>query len=65
MTRVLLTVAEAAEVSNTSADTLRKAIRATEPNAFPPPLRAKRGAKGRYLILPADLQEWAESLEDA
>ena len=65
MNRILLTVADAAEVANTSEDTLRKAIRATDPASFPPPLRAKRGAKGRYLILPADLQEWAESLEDA
>lgn len=65
MTRVLLTVAEAAEATGCSQDTIRRAIRATDPQTFPPPLDAKLGAKGRYLILPAALEAWAESLKDA
>lgn len=48
-----------------SADTIRRAIRQTEPDAFPPPLRAKKDSKGRLIILPKDLAEWLEALPDA
>lgn len=63
--RVLLTVTEAAESVGCAVGTIRKAIRATDPNTFPPPLKAKLGSRGQHLIRPADLDAWADSLPDA
>lgn len=65
MTKILLTVTEAAELVPWSVDVIRRAIRATDPAAFPPPLKAKRGPRGQHVIRPADLESWAESLPDA
>lgn len=62
------TVSEAADVTRMSQDTIRKAIRATNPRNFPPPLRAKRvgtGPRAKHLILAADLMSWLSTLPDA
>ncbi len=45
--------------------TLRRAIHATDPKTFPPPLPAKRGAKGALIIRRTDLDAWLERLPDA
>lgn len=58
------TLAEAAQAVRRSEATLRRAIHATDPNAYPPPLRAKKDARG-YLIGADDLREWFEALPDA
>jgi predicted DNA-binding transcriptional regulator AlpA len=63
--RLALTVKEAASLTPFSEDTLDKAIRATDPTRFPPPLKAKRDSRGRRIILRRDLQAWLESLPDA
>jgi hypothetical protein len=55
---------EAADVVPYSVQTLRRAIQATDPRAFPPPLKAKRDSRG-YLILAGDLDAWLASLPDA
>ena len=68
MTRIAYDLETAAEQVSQSVKTLRRAIAATDPAAFPPPLRAKRqGDKpnSEYRILHADLVAWAESLRDA
>ena len=55
---------EAAEAARQSVATMRRAIHATDPNAFPPPLKAKRAGKD-YLITADDLRDWLDSLPDA
>lgn len=56
---------EAASETPYSVKTLRRAIHATDPATFPPPLRAKAGARGSYAIRDVDLREWIDSLPDA
>lgn len=63
--KALMKLHEAAKETPYGVDTLRKAIRATDPRKFPPPLKAKRGARGQYDIREADLLAWIDSLEDA
>ena len=65
--KILLDLQDAADrlPDGYGVDTLRAAIRQTDAAAFPPPLRAKRGKRGQYLILPAALDEWAEKFPDA
>lgn len=53
-------IPEAAELKGISADTIRKAIKATAP----PCLRAKKVGRG-YRISASALEEWWNSLEDA
>lgn len=60
-----LTLRQAAEYQPYGIATLRRAIKATDPAAFPPPLKAKQGSKGTYIIRAADLDAWLESLPDA
>ncbi len=63
--KMLLTLSEAAARVPWSVDIIRKAIHATDPAAFPPPLKAKRGPRGQHIIRPVDLQAWVDSLPDA
>ena len=66
--KIAYTLAEAADAASVSIDTLRRAIRATDPSVYPPPLRAKRtGTEKRpaYRIQAAELQAWIDSLPDA
>lgn len=63
--RVALTLKEAAELTPFSVDTLERATKATDPHAFPPPLRAKRDSRGRRIVLARDLSSWLDSLPDA
>lgn len=61
-------LAEAADLTPFSVSTLRRAIAATDPESFPPPLKAKRGGtekKPTFVILAADLAAWLDSLPDA
>jgi hypothetical protein len=62
--RLAYSVAEAAEAVSMSIDTIRRAMKATDPAAFPPPLRAKRTPK-KTLILAQELDRWVDSLPDA
>lgn len=64
MTRIAYSLKAAAEQVEQSEDTLRKAIKTTDPTSFPPPLKAKRDGK-KYLVLHSELVRWAESLPDA
>jgi len=63
--RVALTLKEAADLTPFSVDTLDRATKATDPQSFPPPLRAKRDSKGRRIVLARDLSAWLDSLPDA
>ena len=63
--KLLLSLAEAAALTPYSETTLRRAVRATDPAAFPPPLKGKRDSKGKVTVLPRDLQAWVDSLPDA
>lgn len=58
--RILLTAREAATACGVSRDRLIEAVHAGD-------LRAKRSRNGSglYLFRPADLEAWADSLEDA
>ncbi|WP_152185098.1 hypothetical protein [Segeticoccus rhizosphaerae] len=62
--RILYDIKTAAVAVSQSEDTIRRAIKATKPDAFPPPLQAKRTGK-KYLITHTALTAWAESLADA
>lgn len=58
----------ASEATGISVDILRKAIHATDPESFPPPLRAKRigtEAKFVYAIPAHELTRWVNQLPDA
>lgn len=59
------TLEELAEVTPWSVSTFRRALKATNPREFPPPLTAKRDSKGKQAILHTELQRWLESLPDA
>ena len=65
--KIAYTLAEAAEVVPYSIDFLRRATRTTDPNAWPPPLPAKRGkgANAKTTISHRDLEAWFDSLPDA
>lgn len=65
MNRIALPLKDAAVAVGFSIDTLKRAIRATDPAAFPPPLKAKRDSKGRLSVKVSDLEAWFDSLEDA
>lgn len=59
---------EAAEQVGVSVDTIRRAIRATKPGVYPPPLRAKNFGtekKPSYRVLHDVLMAWAASMKDA
>ena len=60
-----LSVKDAAEHVGFSRATIRQAIRATDPDSFPPPLPAKKDRRGHYHVKVTDLEAWFESLEDA
>lgn len=60
MSRIAYGIEDAAVEVGVSPDTIRRAIKAVDPKAYPPPLRAGRhGKNGRYSILHRDLEEWA------
>lgn len=66
--KLLYTLAEAAEQVSVSQKTLRRAIAATDPNSYPPPLAAKNAGSDRkpsYRISHTALEAWANSLQDA
>lgn len=63
--KALMNLKEAAAETPFEEKTLRKAVRATDPTVFPPPLRAKAGPRGQYLITDRALREWIDSLGDA
>jgi hypothetical protein len=68
MSKIAYTLPEAAKQVSVSVDTLRRAIRATDPAAYPPPLKAKNAGslkKPSYRIAHAELMAWLESLADA
>jgi hypothetical protein len=68
MTAVALPLGKAAEAVGQSVDTLKRAIHATDPASFPPPLRAKRAgtaSNSGYLVLVSELERWVNSLPDA
>jgi hypothetical protein len=63
--KILVKASEAAQMVSMSEATIKRAIRTTDPASFPPPLKAKRGGKGEYLIAVAELHRWAARLDDA
>lgn len=68
MDRLAYRIDAAAEAAGVSADIVRKALRTTDPTAWPPPLRARRvgvAVNAPHLILADDLREWLESFPEA
>jgi hypothetical protein len=69
MSRILYGIEDAAAQVSVDTKTLRRAIQATDPTAFPPPLvGAKRNGSGKnakYLIPHDALVAWAALLPDA
>lgn len=68
MSKIAYKIDEAAEQVGVSSDTIRRAIRATKPGTFPPPLRAKNFGtekKPSFRILHDVLIAWANSMKDA
>ena len=68
MSKIAYTLPEAAEQVSVSVQTLRRAIAATDPNAYPPPLHAKVAGsdkKPSYRISHTQLMAWYDSLKDA
>lgn len=63
--KALMSLAEVAEQTPWKVDTIRKAVRATDPNTFPPPLKAKIGPKGQYVVRREDFEAWIDGLGDA
>jgi len=58
--RILPTLAEAGERVGYSEKTMRRAIKATDPDKFPHPLPSKL-AGGAYRIKATDLNAWVDS----
>lgn len=68
MNRLAYTVPEAAAEVGVSPALIHKALRATDPTQFPPPLRSKRlgrGEKAKHLIPGDELARWFASFPDA
>lgn len=66
--RLAYSVEGAAEAVSVSPQTIRRALRSTDPKVFPPPLRAKRAgseAKPSFRILASELVRWVNSWPDA
>ena len=63
--RVAYSVESAAEAVEVSKASIYKALVATDPNAWPPPLAAKRDGRGRYRIAADELRRWFDSWKDA
>jgi hypothetical protein len=63
--QILYDLPAAAEATCMGISTLRRALNATDPTKFPPPLSAVRDGKGRKLITRAELERWAQSLPPA
>ena len=61
--RLLLTLTEAAEQVGMSQQTIRRAVKATDPGKFPHPLPAKRVGTS-YRIRAVDLAAWVDALPD-
>lgn len=61
--RLAYTIEEAADAVRQSVSTIRRAIHTTDPDAFPPPLKAKRTTR-KYLIPADELARWVASLPD-
>ena len=62
------TIDEAAEAYGVSVSTLRRAAHSTDPDAFPPPIKAKRKGKGEKAGLSfhrTALDAWFEAWPDA
>jgi hypothetical protein len=61
-------IPEAAAETSVSEAIIRRALKATDPKAFPPPLRAKRlgnGSSAKQLIAGDELARWFASFPDA
>lgn len=61
-------ISEAAAAYGVSDSTIRRALRATDPNLFPPPLKGKRKGKGEKAEITfhvTELDAWHESWPDA
>ena len=68
MSKLAYTIPEAADEVSVSVATIRRAINATDPAAFPPPLQAKNmgtPSKPSYRIKHTVLEAWFDSLQDA
>ncbi len=62
---IMVGLAAAAEMCDVSVQTIRRAIKTSDPKSFPPPLRAKADSRGHYRILVSELERWAERWADA
>lgn len=65
---VAVTVTDAARLAGVSPSVIRRAIHATDPREWPPPLKAHRkgtAPTAAYLIRTADLDEWVSSMPTA
>ena len=68
MNTVAVDLAKAAAMTGVSQNTIRRAVKATDPNSFPPPLRARKvgnGPSAKLLFTTGDLAAWVESFPDA
>ena len=68
MNTVAVDLAKAAAMTGVSQNTIRRAVKATDPNSFPPPLRARKvgnGPSAKLIFTTGDLAAWVESFPDA
>jgi hypothetical protein len=63
--RLAYSLPQAAALTPYSEQTLRRAIKTTDPNGDVPPLVAQTGPKGRYQILHDDLIAWLRAFPPA
>ena len=57
---IVLTVEEVAQLARCSKDTIWRALRATDPGAYPPPLVAagRHGPRGVYIVALEEVERW-------
>lgn len=66
--KIAYTLAEAAEATSLSFDTIKRAVKATDPRTFPPPLpsyRAGSSGNAKHLVRAEDLDAWVASFPRA
>lgn len=64
MEKLGYSVKDLADATPYSQDTIRRALRATDPTVFPPPLMGEQDQSGRWLILRAQAEDWLRAIQE-
>lgn len=64
MEKLGYSVRDLADATPYSQDTIRRALRATDPHTFPPPLTGEQDMSGKWLILREHAEQWLRAIQE-